>query len=119
MLSRHSFGTERRLLNSAEYSRVFDEASCRASHRHVLLLAAPNSMGHSRLGLVIAKKNVRKAVLRNRIKRIAREVFRQQPGTDAPLDVVLLARRGIDSLDKKSLAALIERQWRKLQGMTS
>ena len=119
MLSRYSFGTERRLLTSAEYSRVFEEASLRASHRHVLLLAAPNSIGHSRLGLVVAKKNVRKAVLRNRIKRIAREVFRQQTAGGSSLDVILLARRGIDTLDKKSLAALLERQWQRLQGMAS
>ena len=38
--------------------------------------AKPNSLGYSRLGLIVAKKIVRRAVVRNRVKRILREVFR-------------------------------------------
>ena len=83
-----SFGKAKRLLNARDYSRVFDGAEARASHKHLLLLAKSNNEPGHRLGLVIAKKNVRLAVQRNRIKRIAREVFRQLPDAEQHLDVV-------------------------------
>ena len=114
-LPRATFGRSKRLLSAADYSRVFESASARASHRHVLLLASPNDCNASRLGLVIAKKHVRKATLRNRVKRIAREVFRSQPEGDLPMDVIVLARTGIDRLDKKDLARLFAHQFKKLR----
>ena len=53
------FRKEHRLLNAGDYKRVFDNVAHKASHRHLLLLAAPNALGHHRLGLIIAKKHVR------------------------------------------------------------
>jgi ribonuclease P protein component len=109
-----SFGKARRLLNATDYSRVFDGAEARASHKHLLLLARSNEEPGHRLGLVIAKKNVRLAVQRNRIKRIAREVFRNLPDTEPALDVILLARRGMDQLDNTELSSILRQQWQKL-----
>ena len=109
-----SFGKGRRLLNAADYSRVFDAADARASHRHLLLLAKINDRGQHRLGLVIAKKNVRLAAQRNRIKRVSREFFRHQPSGATGLDVILLARRGLDSLDNATLSSILRQQWQKL-----
>jgi ribonuclease P protein component len=109
-----SFGKARRLLNASDYSRVFDGAEARASHRHFLLLAKTNNGPGHRLGLVIAKKNIRLAVQRNRVKRIAREVFRQLPDSEPTLDVILLARRGLDQLDNAELSTILQQQWQKL-----
>ncbi len=108
------FDKSRRLLTAAQYRAVFDDATVKASHRHLLLLARHSDTHQSRLGLVIAKKNVRKAVQRNRIKRVARELFRQLPPASPPLDVVLLARRGLDELDNTALFAALGEQWQKL-----
>ncbi|TDG15766.1 ribonuclease P protein component [Seongchinamella unica] len=110
----YSFGKARRLLNAKDYSRVFDGAEARASHKQLLLLARTNNEPGHRLGLVIAKKNVRLAVQRNRIKRIAREVFRHLPPSEPPLDVILLARRGLDQLDNAELSTILRQQWQKL-----
>ncbi len=110
----YRFGKARRLLNAGDYSRVFDGAEARASHKHLLLLAKPNQEPGHRLGLVIAKKNVRLAVQRNRIKRVAREVFRVMPATEPCMDVVLLARRGLDQLDNAELSTILQQQWQRL-----
>jgi len=112
--SHGGFGKSSRLLNSEDYSRVFNDAEAKASHRYLLLLARSNNRSGHRLGLVIAKKNVRLAVQRNRIKRVAREFFRQLPESDSPMDVVLLARRDIDRLDNAELSSILQQQWRKL-----
>lgn len=108
------FDKNRRLLTAAHYRRVFESPDARASHRQVLLLARTNELAGHRLGLVVAKKNVRKAVQRNRIKRIAREVFRFQPSQPLNLDVIVLARRGLDELDNAALAQVLRDQWRRL-----
>jgi len=108
-----SFGKAKRLLNAQDYSEVFDGADTKAFHKNLLLLARKNNGPGHRLGLVIAKKNVRLAVQRNRIKRVAREFVRRGP-EGAPMDVVLLARRGMDQLDNAELALLLRKQWKKL-----
>ncbi len=108
-----SFGKAKRLLNAQDYSTVFDGPDAKAFHKNLLLLAKVNKGPRHRLGLVIAKKNVRQAVQRNRIKRIAREFVRKGPD-GLPLDVVVLARRGLDQLDNAELASLFQRQWDKL-----
>ena len=108
------FSRSKRLLNAADYSRVFEDAQVRASHPHLLLLARPNQREIHRIGLVIAKKNVKLAVERNRIKRVAREFFRQI-NSDAPfLDVVLLARRDIGRLENNELSSILQQQWLKM-----
>ena len=101
-------------MTAGDYRRVFDHAEAKASHKYLLLLATPNNGPGNRLGLVIAKKNVRLAVQRNRIKRAAREFFRLLPDTEPTMDVVLLTRRGIDQLDNAELSSILQQQWRKL-----
>jgi len=108
------FNKARRLLNAQDYSRVFDGAEAKASHKHLLLLAKRSAKPGHRLGLVIAKKNVKLAVQRNRVKRVAREFFRHLPDSEATMDVVLLARRGIDQLDNAELSTILQQQWQKL-----
>ena len=108
------FGKAKRLLNGKDYGRVFDSPDVRASHQHLLLLAKINDRPGHRLGLVIAKKNVRLAVHRNRIKRVAREIFRTLPSSEPPMDVVLLAKRGIGQLDNATLSSILLQQWQKL-----
>jgi ribonuclease P protein component len=109
-----SFSKAKRLLNANDYSRVFDNPDARASHQHLLLLAKINGEPGHRLGLVIAKKNIRLAVHRNRIKRVAREAFRSLPDSEPHMDVVLLARRGMGQLDNAELSSILQQQWQKL-----
>ena len=93
---------------------MFDNAEAKASSKFLLLLARVNDGPQHRLGLVIAKKNVRLAVQRNRIKRMAREFFRSLPESEPTMDVVLLTRRGIDQLDNAELSSILQQQWQKL-----
>jgi ribonuclease P protein component len=109
-----SFTRNDRLLEAGDYKRVFDHVEKRVSHRHLLLLATPNSLSHHRLGLVIAKKHVRLAVQRNRIKRQARESFRHWMAESEGLDIVLLARNSLDQLDNAALSTILRQQWQKL-----
>jgi len=42
-----------------------------------VLYVRPNSLGHARLGVVVAKRFAPRAVTRNLVKRLARELFRK------------------------------------------
>ena len=66
--------------------------------------------------MVIAKKNIPRAVDRNKIKRVMREVFRNQPSfpIDTCLDIVLLVRGRIPKDTFGSLYQRLELQLRQL-----
>ena len=112
----YAFTRNDRLLSAGDFRRVFDGVEARASHRHLLILATPNNLDHHRLGLVISKKNVRLAVSRNRVKRLIRESFRHQPKPEQGLDIIVLARKGLDQLDNQNLSSILHTQWLKLAG---
>jgi len=99
-----SFPRDNRLLNANQYSRVFNKAN-KIHNKAFTLLIRQNDLGHARLGLVIAKKNVKQAHRRNYIKRQLREYFRQHIETLKNYDLVLLTRRDIASLSKTDIIA--------------
>ncbi len=113
-MSDNTFPRKDRLLDASAFSRVFDSSDAKASHRYLLLLAARNGLTHHRLGIIVAKKNVRRAVDRNRIKRITRECFRTQESSTPGLDVIVMIRRGADTLDNNTLSTILRQQWQKL-----
>lgn len=106
-----SFIKALRLLNAADYSNVFDHAPFRASTAQFLLLSRPNHLSHPRLGLIVAKKHVKKACKRNRIKRYTRESFRLKQHNIPPIDAIVLARKGADKLSDKELTKMLNNLW--------
>ncbi|RRJ83493.1 ribonuclease P protein component [Aestuariirhabdus litorea] len=109
------FDRRRRLLKAADYKQVFDGAEFKVSHSHMLILARRSAIDHPRVGLVIAKKNIRLAVTRNRVKRLIRESFRHQQADLGGLDIVVLARKGLGEQENRIISDLLNRLWQKLQ----
>jgi ribonuclease P protein component len=106
------FGTRHRLPDEAAYSRVFAGAS-RSRDRLFTVLSRRNASDVARLGLAISKKHCRRATARNRLKRIARESFRQHLETLAGLDVVVLAQSGTADADNQALFDSLAKHWHK------
>ena len=100
----YGFPTALRLNQAAEYKAVFDDATYKVSCRFLLVFAIDNKLLHPRLGVVVGKKNVAKAVQRNRVKRVLRTSFRLHQDLLGGLDIVILARSNLDSLSNNSLA---------------
>jgi ribonuclease P protein component len=65
-----------RLVHKADFDRVFADNQ-RARTDYVMVMARPNQVGYPRLGMVVAKRLLARAVDRNRVKRCTRESFRQ------------------------------------------
>ena len=109
----HKFPKSARLLNAHDYSQVFNNCSIRAGSIAGTVLALPVSDNRSRLGLIVAKKNVRLATDRNRIKRLVREYFRSHP-LSASMSLVFMAKRGAGALSNADVIGDLDRLWRKL-----
>jgi ribonuclease P protein component len=72
---KQTFPKSARLRTKAEFERVYARR-CRASDGTLLIFAETNASGVTRLGLSVSRK-VGGAVVRNRIRRLLREAFRQ------------------------------------------
>jgi len=78
------------------------------------LLARANGLAHARLGIAAPKRQLKRAVDRNRIKRIIRESFRRRQAQLRGLDVVVLVRHGVLALDNAALFRRLDKLWNSL-----
>lgn len=77
------------LRTQADYQRCYKGGS-RRSGALTLIVRQPNPLGHARIGLAVSRK-VGGAVVRNRLKRWTRELFRRSPlrATLPAIDIVV------------------------------
>ena len=99
-MSNESFGKNERLLKGWQYKEVFDKG-WRIDKRVFVIYGVKNLLGFTRIGLSVPKK-VGTAVKRNRVKRILREVFRQNKERFLKShDIVVVAKKGAEGLSFK------------------
>ena len=114
MLNRsYGFPSQLKLGNPADYKKVFAKP-VKSTDKFFTLLAIRNDLDHPRLGLAIAKKNIRKAVTRNLIKRSIRENFRLKQYDLINIDVIVLARRDAANASLALLTKSLDKHWLKL-----
>jgi len=109
----YTFPAERRLLRASEFKAVFDHAVYKVHQSGFMLLAIP-LQERPRLGLVIAKRKIRRAHERNRVKRLARESFRLHQHRLPPLDIVLMAKADAQVLTNAELHQQLQVAWQQL-----
>lgn len=94
------------MLTPSQFTFVFQQPQ-RAGTPQITILGRLNSLGHPRIGLTVAKKNVRRAHERNRIKRLTRESFRLRQHELPAMDFVVVAKKVAD-LDNRALSEALE-----------
>ncbi len=100
-----------RLADGADFDLVFKQPA-RSSDRFFTVLYRGNDLGYPRIGLAIAKKRVRRAVARNRLKRIIRDSFRHAKNQLLGADIVIMARDRTELAENKELFSSLEKHWR-------
>jgi ribonuclease P protein component len=87
------FPSQARIVRSSDYRALYKEGRKVYSRRFILFIRT-NDIGRSRLGLTVSRK-VGGAVIRNRIKRLFREIFRKSlDEIPNQLDILINAKSG-------------------------
>ena len=104
---------------AARLRRASDFAALRYAERlqgrHFLLRWRTASEGNARLGLAVSRKVSKRAVERNRIKRVVRESFRLEREGLSALDILVIARASAADTSNPELSADLGLAWRKLK----
>lgn len=111
-----AFGLPRaaRLRTGREFDAAFT-ARKRMAGQYFTLVLGPAATGVSRLGLAIAKKQVKRAHDRNLLKRICRESFRQVRERLPLTDLVVMARTGAGTATREALRADLQSLYARLE----
>jgi ribonuclease P protein component len=105
---------EARLCRPSDFDAL-RSSSGRAGGRCFHLRYRDNGLGHARLGLAISKRVSKRAVERNRIKRLLRESFRRVRHILPPIDLMVMAREQAAGQPGTQLLVEINALWKKLQ----
>lgn len=91
-----------KLRKTDEFSSVFN-FKCVKRGECLDIFSAPNGLDAPRLGLIVSKRFLRRAVDRNRAKRLIREAFRLKAAGLGGVDVIFRVKKNcLDNLGKHS-----------------
>jgi ribonuclease P protein component len=105
----HDFARVRRIVKTDEFSSVFRLRPAQKS-AHFVLYTRRNELPHARLGVVVAKRFAPRAVTRNTIKRVTRELFRNS--ALPAIDCVVRLSRAVNAKDGPATTAKLKAELR-------
>jgi ribonuclease P protein component len=103
------YSRARRIVKTDEFSSVFRLRPVQRT-AHFVLYARSNALSHARLGIVAAKRFAPRAVTRNTIKRITRELFRQS--VLPPIDCIVRLSKPVNSKAEPASTARLKAELR-------
>ncbi|MBC7684211.1 MAG: ribonuclease P protein component [Bdellovibrionales bacterium] len=105
----HDFARVRRIVKTDEFSSVFRLRPAQKS-AHFVLYTRLNELPHARLGVVVAKRFAPRAVTRNTIKRVTRELFRV--ATLPAIDCIVRLARPVNTKQGPATTAALKAELR-------
>lgn len=113
------FLIDNRLRYAHEFTRVMKQPAYSIRQGCFLLLAVKNSLSISRLGLIVAKKKIKKATDRNTVKRLIRESFRLSLDKFNSFDIVVLVCHPCAIIKKQPIWHDLNQLWANLHNQSS
>lgn len=104
-----------RLLRGSEFQAVLRQR-CSLRDGFFTVYAKPNGLAHARIGIAVSRKISPRAVVRNRIKRQVREMFRLNQQQLTGLDLVVVAQPGAATQENAPLRTALMRHWEGITG---
>lgn len=114
VLKANSFPPFRRIRERHDFQKTFRRGKRLYSPFYILYYRF-NNLNHARLGVITSKRNVRKAVQRNTVKRMAREVFRLNQKDFFGIDIVLVAQKKANEATKEELEECLKKLFIELK----
>lgn len=93
---------DHKIRHKREFDAVFKKRN-RLYGKYFLAYYRLNEVGHARMGTITSKHNVRKAVRRNRIRRVLKEQFRLSLSHLPNVDIVFIAKKEQGNADNEEL----------------
>jgi ribonuclease P protein component len=110
-----SLTRQHKLTKAIEFKGVFKKPFV-SSDALFKVLARINQNDNSRLGMAVSRQIDKRAVGRNRIKRVVRESFRlHRSESRTYLDIVVLPRRQTAAMCNEELFHSLNRHWARLE----
>lgn len=101
-----------RMANARDFKRAL-RTGRKSYHKVALVFSLANDLDYPRLGIIVARRRVPRAVDRNRIKRIVRESFRLERTRLANADYVVMMLEAANALDRHQLARRMQVLWQE------
>ncbi|WP_208754575.1 ribonuclease P protein component [Enterobacteriaceae endosymbiont of Neohaemonia nigricornis] len=109
-MSQFKLSKKKRLCTWSQYNTVFKQ-SHKISNKYYILLSCSNKLQYSRIGIIISKKYILHAYIRNKHKRIIREHFRLNQNILKIMDYVIIINNKIKNIHIKELNIYLEKLW--------
>ncbi|MEO6967670.1 MAG: ribonuclease P protein component [Rhodanobacteraceae bacterium] len=103
-----------RVRRAADFAAL-RKAPGRFDSRYFLIRYRASDTAACRMGLAVSRRVSKRAVERNRIKRVARESFRHARAILPAIDLVLIARAQAADALNEALRADLDAAWQRLQ----
>jgi ribonuclease P protein component len=103
------FALQNRLRKTTDFTRVFKNGKS-AQNGGILVKVRPNNEGRPRIGIIVSKKFSKKAVERNRLRRILAEAIRAYPHIqERQQDIVFVALPHCEARTKDQAQEIISK----------
>lgn len=90
---KEDYPKKERLIKTSDFAKVYRSGSSFSADSFVLKIL-PNGINLNRIGFSISSRSIKKAVCRNRVRRLFREVFRKnKKALKNGFDMTLIVRR--------------------------
>jgi ribonuclease P protein component len=106
-----NYARDRRIVKTDEFSSVFRLRPVQRT-AHFVLYVRGNQLSHARLGIVAAKRFAPRAVTRNTIKRVTRELFRQSALALPAIDCIVRLSRPVNTKAGPATSARLKTELR-------
>ncbi len=111
---KYKFPKRCRLTTEGQFKKVFG-ARKKITSEITNIYFCDNNTSHSRLGVIVPKKNIKKASRRNYLKRIIRENFRlKRTGLEGKDILIIVNSKKADTVEGKNLRTIINKQLSKI-----
>lgn len=107
------FSSEKRLLCAGDYKRVFHQGK-RVYGSFFTVICCKNEFSFPRLGLIVAKRYVPRAVTRNLIRRVVRESFRLHQTLLPCMDIVVMVQKKPSDITNDIIRQDLACKWKVL-----
>lgn len=104
---------ERRVRLSGDFKRLYASGQ-RLGNACFTAVVLANGAGAPRLGLSVAARMLKRAVERNRVRRVIRESFRIHQHRLPAVDIVVGVRNPVREANNSQLRESLERLWQKI-----